>query len=297
MILRCQSTAVGEADKARSTRQRGVAPDWPHQDLAWAPCSARRDITFLAGVAKTPLPAPVITHSSLPFSLHASLLSARSLSLVHGCPHLTAHPEYGASARDRAMEVANPGANGGPLASPSSTLPGNPIDAQLVVDHLVDLLGVTLGASPEDLEGHGSLLSKAKKAETISRCQRFASDTQTVLYVLKDLIPLEHANGVNGSSGTPCAPLERHLLISRLSRTDPTVHLFSRLRTLLIAHYYRTRQFAQESAANRPKTAYSFANTGHTFTRLHHSERRRVHNRPPPRNVILYRAECTRPVF
>ena len=98
------------------------------------------------------------------------------------------------------MEVANPGVNGGPLPSPAPSS-GNPIDAQLVVDHLADLLGVTLGASPEDLEGHGSLLSAAHRVETVARCQRFASDTQTVLYVLKDFVPAERANGVNGSAG------------------------------------------------------------------------------------------------
>ena len=105
------------------------------------------------------------------------------------------------------MEVAaNQGANGGPLPSPAPAS-GNPVDAQLVVDHLADLLGVVLGASPEDLESHGSLLSKANRAETVARCQRFASDTQTVLYVLKDFVPPERANGVNGSAGAwvrPC---------------------------------------------------------------------------------------------
>ena len=99
------------------------------------------------------------------------------------------------------MEVANPGANGSPLPSPSPLPGNNPIEAHLVVDHLVDLLGITLGASLEDLEGHGSLLSKSKKAATIARCQRFASDTQTVLYVLKDTTSTEHANGMNGSAG------------------------------------------------------------------------------------------------
>ena len=105
------------------------------------------------------------------------------------------------------MEVANPGANGGPLPSPAS-LPTNPIDAHAIVDHLADLLSITLGASSEDLESHGSLLSKAKKAETIARCQRFASDTQTVLYVLKDLIPTERTNGVNGSTGMYASPFQ-----------------------------------------------------------------------------------------
>ena len=101
------------------------------------------------------------------------------------------------------MEVANPGANGGPL-SPPAPLPGNgPIDANAVVEHLADLLGVTLGAAPEDLEAPGSLLAPGRRAETVARCQRFAADTQTVLYVLKDIVKEEqqHANGVNGAAG------------------------------------------------------------------------------------------------
>ncbi len=104
------------------------------------------------------------------------------------------------------MDVTSPGtSNGRPLAPSPLTSPvpqyGAGADANTVVDHLINLLEVTLGASLEDLEAPGSLLSKAKKADTVSRCQRFGAENQAVLYVQKDLISTEETNGVNGSSG------------------------------------------------------------------------------------------------
>ena len=98
------------------------------------------------------------------------------------------------------MEIASPGANGGPVPSLSPQL-GAGIDTNLVVDYLLDLLAFTLGASQPDLEAHGSLLSISKRTETVQRCQRFASEAQTVLYVQKDLVSSDKINGVNGSTG------------------------------------------------------------------------------------------------
>ena len=95
------------------------------------------------------------------------------------------------------MESASPGANGGPV--PPQPVTG--INASKVVDYLIDLLATTLGASLSDLESHGSLLSTAKKSDTIQRCQRFASEAQVVLYVQKDLVSTGQANGVNPPSG------------------------------------------------------------------------------------------------
>ena len=95
------------------------------------------------------------------------------------------------------MEVASPGPNG---QVPSTNVLGS-IDTSSVVDYLVDVLGITLGASLGDLERPGSLLSRTRKDDTIQRCTRFASDSQVVLYVQKDSVAAEHANGVNGSSG------------------------------------------------------------------------------------------------
>ena len=97
------------------------------------------------------------------------------------------------------MEVVSPGANGVP-----STNSFTSIDPNLVVEHLTDVLEVTLGASRLDLEASGSLLSKSRRSDTIQRCTRFASESQVALYVQKDLVSANQANGtnsVNGSSG------------------------------------------------------------------------------------------------
>lgn len=83
------------------------------------------------------------------------------------------------------MEVASPGqgANGHTLSSTAASI----IDPNVVVQHLVDLLEITLGASTEDLEATGSLLSDSKKLDTVQRCTRFASESQVALYVQKDI--------------------------------------------------------------------------------------------------------------
>ncbi|KAI9761019.1 MAG: hypothetical protein M4579_001282 [Chaenotheca gracillima] len=85
--------------------------------------------------------------------------------------------------------VVSPGANGVPASNPFPTM--NP---QMVVDHLTELLHITLGASRKDLEGPGSLLSKSRHADTVQRCTRFASESQVALYVLKDIAA---TNGVD----------------------------------------------------------------------------------------------------
>ena len=95
------------------------------------------------------------------------------------------------------MEVASPGqgANGRPSPSPTSA----PINPDLVVRHLVDLLEVTLGASVEDLQGKGSILSEAKRKDTIQRCTRFASESQVALYIDKSLGATDLPNGTANS--------------------------------------------------------------------------------------------------
>ncbi len=90
------------------------------------------------------------------------------------------------------MEVVSPGANGhAPSSSPATTT----VDPKLVIRHLVDLLEVTLGASSEDLESPGSLLSASKRHDTVQRCARFASESQVAIYVQKDAILTESVDG------------------------------------------------------------------------------------------------------
>lgn len=95
------------------------------------------------------------------------------------------------------MEVVSPGANGQVPHPNHST----GIDPELVVDHLVDVLRITLGASPEDLEFAGSLLSRSRKSDTLQKCTRFALESQVALYVQKDIVLAAETNGHNGTSG------------------------------------------------------------------------------------------------
>ena len=102
------------------------------------------------------------------------------------------------------MEVVSPGqgVNGHP---PSTSGPAN-INPDLVVRYLVNLLEVILGASIEDLESKGSILSESKRSDTLQRCTRFASESQVALYVQKDAVSPAVPNGrANGhvTSGRP----------------------------------------------------------------------------------------------
>ena len=97
------------------------------------------------------------------------------------------------------MEVASPGVNGHALSSSAPT----PIDSDLVLRHLVDLLEVTLGASTEDLERPASLLCESKRQDTIQRCTRFASESQVALYVQQDAIPSNPQDHDHELSGKP----------------------------------------------------------------------------------------------
>ena len=102
------------------------------------------------------------------------------------------------------MEVVSPGQgpNGHPSSSPGSAI----INPDLVVRYLVDILEILLGASTQDLESKGSILSETKKSDTVQRCTRFASESQVALYLQKDVISPDVPNGMaNGHipSGMP----------------------------------------------------------------------------------------------
>ncbi|KAF2010197.1 cytoplasmic dynein-like protein 1 heavy chain 1 [Aaosphaeria arxii CBS 175.79] len=94
-----------------------------------------------------------------------------------------------------------PGAANGSIRTPSPTPPA--IDPQIIVDYLEKVLDVNLGASEQDLRAPGSLLSPSKLHDTLQRCTRFALETQTVIYVLKDRVdeaPLDGLDAPNGAS-------------------------------------------------------------------------------------------------
>lgn len=84
------------------------------------------------------------------------------------------------------MEVSAPPAQtppaNGVVAAPFPT-----IEPERVVEYLADVCKVALGATQEELEESGNLLHKSCYAETVSRCTRFATDTQNVLYIQKDI--------------------------------------------------------------------------------------------------------------
>lgn len=97
------------------------------------------------------------------------------------------------------MEVASLGVTENGLAAPAQ-MPS--MDPNIVVQYVSEVLRVTLGASKRDLEGPGSLFSKAKYQETVQRCTRFASDALAALYVQQDIIAAEESNGTEDSDGT-----------------------------------------------------------------------------------------------
>ena len=80
-------------------------------------------------------------------------------------------------------DAPSPGPNG--ISSPTFT----PIDPARVADHVVLLLEAALGATREELEAPGSLLSKTQHSDTIQRCGRFATDSHVALYIQKSLAP------------------------------------------------------------------------------------------------------------
>lgn len=72
------------------------------------------------------------------------------------------------------------------------------MDSARVVEHVAGLLEAALGATREELEAPGSLLSKARYSDTLQRCTRFTNDAQMSMFIQKDLPAapqLENGNG------------------------------------------------------------------------------------------------------
>lgn len=68
-------------------------------------------------------------------------------------------------------------------------------DPDVLVNYLVEVLHANLGAQKSELESAGSLLSKARYNETVQRLMRFTSEPQPRLFVQKDLVPSNEADG------------------------------------------------------------------------------------------------------
>ncbi|KAF5260366.1 hypothetical protein FOXYS1_8990, partial [Fusarium oxysporum] len=111
--------------------------------------------------------------------------------------------------------VPSPGASANGVTS-SPTFPT--IEPERVVEHLASVCEVALGATRDELEQVGSLLHKSRYSETISRCTRFASDTQNVLYIQKDF-----ANSSAVEPGAdPSSPVSYNYTLSTEISSSPT---------------------------------------------------------------------------
>lgn len=89
------------------------------------------------------------------------------------------------------------------------------MDPARVIDHLTQLLVAALGASREELEAPGSLLSKSRYSDTLQRCTRFTNEAQMSLYIQKDLPATPAMENGDGESSMCMNP--RCLLSKRIS--------------------------------------------------------------------------------
>ena len=101
------------------------------------------------------------------------------------------------------MEVTAPPAQSPATNGVAPILPT--IEPERVVEHLAAVCQIALGAATDDLEQPGSLLHPSRRGETVSRCTRFANDTQNVLYIQKDIAPsaaVENGTDIPGRSAS-----------------------------------------------------------------------------------------------
>ncbi|KAL1303469.1 hypothetical protein AAFC00_006850 [Neodothiora populina] len=135
------------------------------------------------------------------------------------------------------------GLNGTAMALNGTSTPTSPmpqsasiVDPETIIHHLVSVLEVMLGATREELETPGSLLSDSKRLETVARCQRFALEAQAALYVQKEAVETnaattehsgeeEASNELISSNGNGFAttPPARYTLTSEVSYTPSTI--------------------------------------------------------------------------
>ncbi|KAF2764978.1 hypothetical protein EJ03DRAFT_331373 [Teratosphaeria nubilosa] len=120
------------------------------------------------------------------------------------------------------------GVNGVATNSTPAASAASAVDPHAIVKYLTGVLEVTLGASEQELRSPGSLLNDSIQQETVSRCQRFALEPQTALYVLKQAAPQQQNGQVNGDS---THPEETYVLSSEVaysSRTSACVAFLKR---------------------------------------------------------------------
>ncbi|GCB22020.1 dynein heavy chain, cytoplasmic [Aspergillus awamori] len=115
------------------------------------------------------------------------------------------------------MEVANAEVSNGVPAPAQTPL----VDSNAVIEYLSEVLRVTLGALRSELESTGSLLSPARYNETVQRCTRFASESQVALYVQKDVVASDEANGTE--TGEDLSSKYVYNLSAEISSSSTTV--------------------------------------------------------------------------
>lgn len=115
------------------------------------------------------------------------------------------------------------GTNSNGTITPSSPLPlaSSAVDPETIIQYLVSVLDVTLGASRHELETHDSLLSEQKRSETVARCQRFALEAQVALYVQKEV--LDSTDRVEANGDGIITPQSRYTLTSEILYTPSTI--------------------------------------------------------------------------
>ncbi|KAI9896991.1 hypothetical protein N3K66_008013 [Trichothecium roseum] len=119
------------------------------------------------------------------------------------------------------MEVTSPSpaqeaANG--VSTPTTSLPT--IEPERIIEHLASVCQIALGATREELEQPGNLLHGSRHAETLNRCTRFATDTQNVLYIQKDIA---HSSTVENGTDTAVPSSYNYTLSSELASSPMTV--------------------------------------------------------------------------
>lgn len=137
------------------------------------------------------------------------------------------------------------------------------MDPARVVDHLAQLLEAALGATRDELEAPGSLLSKSRYSDTLQRCARFTNDAQVCLYIQKDLPgapQLENGNGESSMSSRE-HPAFRTQTSLTPSRRISTAHLRDRFGSLLDGNDGRFSGSLETSSTARSERTYSLPTT------------------------------------
>jgi dynein heavy chain 1 len=118
-----------------------------------------------------------------------------------------------------------PGAANGNIRTPSPTPPA--LDPNTIVEHLEKVLDISLGATHQDLYAPGSLLSTARKEDTLQRCSRFASEGQHVLYLVKNRVDEPRIDGTDGTNGRRSSDVERATMLTILGVTEHFTYTIS----------------------------------------------------------------------